>query len=171
MGCPGDSYTRTVASNHSDYDIYADTGGTTPTMRHSWNPDNTLAEWQERFGEDRHSRLMPVQFDFRGTGFKLLSRDGTNVAGPLPEACGWKPAVPGLVGASITQWPLSAGQVQGGPVTWANENTLARHLADHGADFRSSGDTRLICSSFAEGLGAAEDHPRFSNAMEIFFRP
>ena len=104
MGCPADSYTRTVASNHSDYNLYAEAGWA-PTMRHSWNPDNTLREWQERFGEDLHSKSMPVRFEFRGTGFRLLSREGMNAAGPLPEPLGWKPPTPGLVGASILVWP------------------------------------------------------------------
>ncbi|MBE3069526.1 MAG: right-handed parallel beta-helix repeat-containing protein [Planctomycetes bacterium] len=104
MGCADGSYTRTVASNHSDHNLFAEAGWA-PTMRHSWNPDNTLAEWQERFGEDRHSKQMPVPFEFRGTGFRLLSREGMDMAGPLPEAVGWKPPAPGVVGASMTQWP------------------------------------------------------------------
>jgi hypothetical protein len=104
MGCPENSYTRTVTSNHSDYNLYAEAGWA-PTMRHSWNPDNTLQEWQQRFGEDRHSKRMPVLFEFRGTGFKLLSREGMGAAGPLPEPLQWKPPAPGLVGASATQWP------------------------------------------------------------------
>ncbi|MGD0092812.1 MAG: hypothetical protein ABSE73_23115 [Planctomycetota bacterium] len=106
MGCPGETYTRTVASNHSDYNVYADGPGT-PALRHSWNPDNTLQEWQQRFGEDQHSKLLPVsvRFGFKGTGFALLSREGLNVAGPLPEQCGWKAATPGQAGAAIMQWP------------------------------------------------------------------
>ena len=74
MGCRDASpYTRTVTSNHSDYNVYANTSWT-PTMRHSWNPDNTLAEWQERFGEDAHSALAPIDFAETGTGFVLGTR-------------------------------------------------------------------------------------------------
>jgi len=104
MGCPADAYTRTVASNHSDGNIYADTVPP-PTMRHSWNPDNTLAEWRERFGEDRHSKQVPVRFEFTGTGFAVLSREGMDTAVPLPETLGWTPPASRLVGASKTHWP------------------------------------------------------------------
>jgi len=84
--------------------LYAEAGWA-PTMRHSWNPDNTVQEWQQRFGEDRHSKQVSVPFEFRGMGFKLLSREAMKMAGPLPETLGWKPPAPGLVGASTTQWP------------------------------------------------------------------
>ena len=104
MGCPGDTYTRALFSNHSDYNLYAE-ADPAPTLRHSWNPDNTLAQWQQRFGEDRHSKLAPVQFEFRGTGFKLLSHERKDTAGPLPDRIGWQPPGPGQVGASISQWP------------------------------------------------------------------
>ncbi|MFI5380885.1 MAG: right-handed parallel beta-helix repeat-containing protein [Tepidisphaerales bacterium] len=101
MGTSGDSDTRTVTSNHSDGNIYAPAA----VLRHSWNPDNTLAQWQQRFGEDRNSRQMPITFELSGTGFKLLTRDGLNPAAALPEGVAWKPARPGQVGASRTQWP------------------------------------------------------------------
>ena len=71
MGCPDyGPYRRTVASNHSDYNVYANTGWT-PTLRHSWNPDNTLAQWQQRFQEDLHSTLLPVAFEQTGTRFAV----------------------------------------------------------------------------------------------------
>ncbi len=44
---------------HSDYNVYANNSWT-PLLRHSWNPNNTLQQWQERFNEDKHSKLMPV---------------------------------------------------------------------------------------------------------------
>ncbi len=103
MGCPGDSYTRTVTSNHSDGNIFA--SGSSPTMRHSWNPDNTLEQWRQRFGEDRGSKLMPIGIETTGTGFKLLSRDGLVPAAALPPEAGWKPAEGATVGCSRTQWP------------------------------------------------------------------
>jgi hypothetical protein len=74
-------------------------------MRHSWNPDNTLAEWRERFGEDLYSKLMPVDFELRGTGFKLLTRSGLRVATRLPRDLPWRPPSPSRVGSSLTQWP------------------------------------------------------------------
>jgi hypothetical protein len=101
MGTSGDSYTRTVTSNHSDGNIYAGAA----TLRHSWNPDNTLAQWQQRFGEDRNSRQMPVTFELPATGFKLLSRDGLDTATALPGQLAWKPSQPGRVGSSRMQWP------------------------------------------------------------------
>jgi len=91
-------------ADRNDYNIYADAPGI-PTLRHSWNPDNTLQQWQQRFNEDQHSKLLPVRFEFRGMAFKLLSREGMDAAGPLPEQCGWKPPAPERVGASTMQWP------------------------------------------------------------------
>jgi hypothetical protein len=95
---------RTITSDHSDYNLYANTTWT-PTMRHSWNPNNTLQQWRERFGEDIHSRLMPVEFDVSGTGFKLLTTKGLDGACALPTALDWKPKTPGRVGSAITRWP------------------------------------------------------------------
>ena len=70
MGCPEyGPYKRTVASNHADYNVYANTSWT-PTMRHTWNPNNTLAQWRERFQEDVHSTQAPVAFELKGTGFR-----------------------------------------------------------------------------------------------------
>jgi parallel beta-helix repeat protein len=103
MGCAGDSLKRTLTSNHSDCNIY-DTTSWPPTMRHSWNPDNTLAQWQERFGEDRRSELLPIEFEQRGTGFRLLTRSGLRIAARLPRELSWKPAS-SRVGSSIAQWP------------------------------------------------------------------
>ncbi len=100
-GSPGRRRNLTV---HSDYNLYANTSWT-PFLRHHWNPNNTLAQWQERFGEDLHSVLMPVGFEARGTGFRLLTAEGLDRAGPLPPELGWKPADPQRVGASLTQWP------------------------------------------------------------------
>jgi len=105
MGCPNDgSFKRTVAGNHSDHNVF-DSASEAPAMRHSWNPDNTLAEWRQRFGEDTHSKAMAVPFETRGTGFRLLATEGMDVAAPLPKAVGWQPPTPGRVGSSRTQWP------------------------------------------------------------------
>ncbi len=84
MGADAAPYRRTVTSNHSDYNVFANTGWT-PTMRHSWNPDNTLAQWRERFGEDVHSTLAPVAVELRGDGFLLKSTEGLGPIGPLPD--------------------------------------------------------------------------------------
>ncbi|HPD17531.1 MAG TPA: right-handed parallel beta-helix repeat-containing protein [Planctomycetota bacterium] len=104
MGCPGNTYQRTVASNHSDYNVYAE-GAWPPTMRHSWNPDNTLAEWRQRFGEDAHSKQMPIEYERKGTGFRLLTRSGLRVARRLPTELPWRAPSPSRVGSSLTQWP------------------------------------------------------------------
>ena len=95
---------RTITSNHSDYNLYANTSWT-PFMRHSWNPNNTLEQWRSRFGEDMHSRLAPIEYEMRGTGFKLLTEEGLDVAGPLPPGLGWMPEAPGRVGCSRSRWP------------------------------------------------------------------
>ncbi|NLX95993.1 MAG: hypothetical protein GXY83_07440 [Rhodopirellula sp.] len=59
--------------------------GWTPTLRHSWNPDNTLSQWQQRFSEDTHSMLVPIEFDQHGTGFVLQTDQRLSEAGSLPE--------------------------------------------------------------------------------------
>ena len=97
-------YKRTVTSNHSDFNLYANTSWT-PFMRHHWNPNNTLDQWRARFGEDMHSRLAPIDFEFRGTSFMLVTRDGLDIAGPLPDHINWKPQNPARVGSVRTRWP------------------------------------------------------------------
>ena len=74
-------------------------------MGHSWNPDNTLARWRQRFGEDAHSRIMPVAFEARGTAFRLRTDQGLDAAGPLPEDLPWRPKRPKRVGAQRSHWP------------------------------------------------------------------
>ena len=51
--------------------------------------------------------MMPVAYQRAGTGFKLLAREGLDVAGPLPEAVRrvWQPRNPKRVGADLIQWP------------------------------------------------------------------
>lgn len=95
---------RTVTSNHSDYNVFS-TASWTPSMRHSWNPDNTLARWQKRFQEDLHSRLLPVAAERNGTGFRLVPCDGLDLAGQLPEDLRKFFAEPRAVGSSRTAWP------------------------------------------------------------------
>jgi hypothetical protein len=106
MGSPGEyePYERTVTSNHSDHNVYANTGWT-PFMRHSWNPNNTLEQWQERWGEDLHSTQMAIDYELSGTGFRLLTTDGLDTAGPVPPEANWEPAGPGRVGCARTAWP------------------------------------------------------------------
>ncbi|MGA2032172.1 MAG: right-handed parallel beta-helix repeat-containing protein [Thermoguttaceae bacterium] len=109
MGCRDAApYTRMVTSNHSDYNVYADTSWT-PTMRHSWNPDNTLVEWRERFGEDVHSALVGVDFQQRGTGFTLRTRDGLPKAEPLPDEIRSIVQPPSHIGCSRSMWPVELG--------------------------------------------------------------
>jgi hypothetical protein len=105
MGCPEyGPYERTVTSNHADYNVYANTGWT-PTLRHSWNPDNTLDEWQQRFREDLHSSLVPVSYELTGMRFALESHTGLETCAPLPDEV--RAEFPQLtsVGCRRTQWP------------------------------------------------------------------
>ena len=74
-------------------------------MRHSWNPDNTLAQWQERFQEDLHSRLLPVAAERHGTGFRLVPCDELDFGGQLPDHLKKILPEPGTVGSSRTAWP------------------------------------------------------------------
>jgi len=109
MGCPGNgSYERTATSNHSDHNVYANTGWD-PTLRHSWNPNNTLAEWRQRFQEDRHSALVPVEFELTGMRFLLKSNPRLESLAPLPEDV--RSQLPPLkqVGCCRPQWPARQG--------------------------------------------------------------
>ena len=104
MGADSKPFKRTVTGNDSDHNIFARTSPP-PTMRHSWNPDNTLAQWRSRFGEDIHSRLLPIQFEAMGTAFRLQTDKGLDAAGPLPAGLPWRPADPKRVGCKRTHWP------------------------------------------------------------------
>ncbi len=55
-------------------------------MRHTWNTNNTLTQWQERFQEDMHSMMVPIAFELQGTRFAVCDREELIAAGPLPEA-------------------------------------------------------------------------------------
>jgi hypothetical protein len=90
--------------NHSDYNVFADAGWT-PTMRHSWNPDNTPAQWQKRFKEDLHSALIPVAFEQKGTGFSLNTCDGLKEMAPLPAEIRTIIQPPLHGGCRRTEWP------------------------------------------------------------------
>ena len=83
------------ADNQSDFNVFA-ANDWTPAIRYHWNNNVTLAEWQKRFRQDLHSQLMPVPFEHRGQGFKLLGTERLDVAGPLPETLLkiWKPRIP-----------------------------------------------------------------------------
>jgi hypothetical protein len=50
---------------------------------------------------------MTVDYRHFGTSFKLLTREGLDVAGPLPDEVKriWQPSNPRRVGAPRTQWP------------------------------------------------------------------
>jgi len=107
MGCPEyGPYKRTVTSNHADYNVYANTSWT-PTMRHSWNPNNTLPQWQERFEEDVHSTQKPVAFSLKGTAFALTDREELAAPGPLPEAV--RAILPSISHAGCRRCEWSAG--------------------------------------------------------------
>lgn len=111
MGCRKSApHTRTVLSNHSDYNAFANTSWA-PTMRDSWNPDNTLAQWRARFKEDAHSALVAVDFRQRGTGFALQTWDGLPKPEPLPSDLRQLIQPPPHVGCRRTAWPA---RVSGG---------------------------------------------------------
>jgi parallel beta-helix repeat protein len=107
---PADPERRKEMGSVSDYNVYADNTWT-PWMRHNWNDNNTLAQWQSRYGQDLHSRLARIDYQRVGTQFKLLTQDGLDVAGPLPEEVTqvWRPQNPKRVAADVTQWPRPAG--------------------------------------------------------------
>ena len=95
---------RTVDTNHSDFNVLAARKGGAH-LRHHWNPNNTLTQWQERFGEDKNSRVVAVRHRLEGSGFALLETDGLDVAGPIPAKAGWTARSPGRVGCERTVWP------------------------------------------------------------------
>ena len=95
----------------ADYNLYANNSWI-PQMRNNWNDDNTLSQWQQQFGQDKHSRQMTVDYKRFGTSFKLLTREGLDVAGPLPDEVKriWQPPNPKRVGSSWTQWPAGCAK-------------------------------------------------------------
>ena len=76
---------RTVLTNHSNSNGYL-AGDGTPTLRQHWNPDNTLPAWQKRYGEDLHSRALPLRYTAGAGAFRLDERDAAKLgfATPLP---------------------------------------------------------------------------------------
>ena len=108
MGCRDNApYTRTVLSNHSDYNVFANPSWV-PTMRHSWNPDNTLAEWKGRFGEDLHSALVTADFRQTGIAIALQALDRLPKAEPLPDDLRTILGPFSRVGCHRTVWPAEA---------------------------------------------------------------
>ena len=106
MGCPEyGPYRRTATSNDSDDNVFADTGWT-PTMRHSWNPDNTLAQWQERFKEDLHSAPHADRVRAERNGFVLTASDRLKNAAPLNDETLMRfVQPPPHVGCCRSAWP------------------------------------------------------------------
>jgi parallel beta-helix repeat protein len=102
---PDPAWRRDLSSD-SDYNLYANNTWM-PFMRHNWNDNNSLAQWQERYQHDLHSSQMPIPYRRTGTSFQLLSLAGLDVAGPVPPQVSavWKPRHPGRVGSNWTQWP------------------------------------------------------------------
>ena len=87
----------------------------TPTMRHSWNPDNTLAQWQERF---------------RKTAFPAAARDGRAERNRIP-ACAlrraglWRAASGPSGEKSLPEPGVGAARGPHGPSEPANEDEPA----------------------------------------------
>lgn len=103
---PAEAARRAEWGSSSDYNVYGATSWA-PLMRHNWNDGNDLAQWQQRYGHDAHSKVVPLQWQRVGTGLELLDLKGLDVAGPLPPEVTrvWQPAFPGRVGSGLTQWP------------------------------------------------------------------
>jgi hypothetical protein len=94
---------RLDTSNHTDYNVF----GRDPVLKPDFETTRTFAQWQQRFGEDLHSKIMPVQCDVLPMSFRLLTQSGLDIATPLgPEVTNvWKSANPRRVGANMTAWP------------------------------------------------------------------
>ena len=103
---PPDAAGQAAMDSSSDYNVFANNAWT-PSMRPNWDENHTFAQWQARFGQDRHSKLMPIDYARTGTGFRLRTRTGLDAAGPLPEdiTAIWQPANPKRVGATLDRWP------------------------------------------------------------------
>jgi hypothetical protein len=94
---------RIDTSNHTDYNVF----GQPAVLKPDFYSTRTFAQWQQRFGEDLHSKVMPVECDILPTSFRLVTKDGLDIATPLPPEVTnvWKPANPRRVGANLTAWP------------------------------------------------------------------
>jgi len=94
---------RIDTSNHTDFNVFA----APAVLKPDFNSTRTFQQWQQRFKEDLNSRILPVRFDLPSTGFRLVTREGLDIAGPLPQEVTriWKPKHPRRVGADLTQWP------------------------------------------------------------------
>lgn len=103
---PADEAKRREWGSSSDYNVYGALSWA-PCLRHNWNDNNELSGWQQRYGHDLHSRLVPVEIQRFGTTFRLLTTEGLDVAGPLPPEVArvWTPADPRRVGSPLRQWP------------------------------------------------------------------
>jgi parallel beta-helix repeat protein len=106
LGLESDIKKRAELGQVADYNVYA-ANSWTPFMRANWNDSLTLPQWQQLFGQDKHSRQMTVDYRRFGASFKLLTQEGLDVAGPLPDEVKriWQPSNPRRVGAPRTQWP------------------------------------------------------------------
>lgn len=110
MGCPEyGPYQHTIASNHADYNVYANNGWT-PSLRHTWNPNNTLLQWQDRFQQGMHSMATSVAFELQGARFAVRNREDLAAPGPLPEAVrSILPKIP-HVGSRCQEWPSGVNE-------------------------------------------------------------
>jgi parallel beta-helix repeat protein len=96
---------RAAFGSTSDYNVYANNSWT-PFMRHNWNDNNDLTQWQHRYQHDLHSRAMPIEWLQPGTGFRLLTSERLDMAAPLPPEVRrvWSSADPKRVGSPVTEW-------------------------------------------------------------------
>ncbi len=103
---PADAKLRKAWSNEADGNVYAD-NIRTPKMRPQWDDDRTLAQWQKEYGQDTHSRQMPVEWQIRDDHFRATPTKDWDIARPLSESVLkiWTPKNPTRVGADRTAWP------------------------------------------------------------------
>jgi parallel beta-helix repeat protein len=97
---------RAQMASASDNNLYANNSGQ-PVLRPDWNDAITLSQWQERYGQDKHSVALQLNYEHTGTRFRLLTNQGLNMAAPLPSYVSriWKSQKPARVGGDITSWP------------------------------------------------------------------
>ena len=97
---------RKAMGSGSDYNVFANTVGV-PAVNFSWNDSLTLGQWQEQFGQDKHSVALPIRYEQIATGFRLLNTRGLNICPLVPPAISrvWTPAKSSRAGCDLTAWP------------------------------------------------------------------
>ncbi len=97
---------RTELNSFSDNNIFANNAWT-PSIRHNWNDNNTLAVWQKTYAQDLNSIATKVPFQRNAVGLTVHTEKLPRIAKPLPASVlsVWKPTDPARVGANRNTWP------------------------------------------------------------------